>query len=146
MTWVLTKLLVAGLHAFEWVLHLFEQFPVDVVGDQTPTQAVKAGQAAVQVLALLPHRVCHPDRRHLLVRGIWVPRSGLVFKSLHWGQTLQNKKTILSLSPMSIYFCLFKVKLSTIVYPVIFKMSQFLFSHPKYPEFIMNIILKPIMC
>lgn len=43
MTWVLTKLLVAGLHAFERILHLFEQFPVDMVGDQTPTQAIKAG-------------------------------------------------------------------------------------------------------
>lgn len=98
MTWVLTKLLVASLHAFERILHLFQQFPVDMVSDQTPTQAVKAGQAAVQVLALLPHRVCHPDRRYLLVWSIWVPRSGLVFKSLHWGQTLQKKpkKPILS--------------------------------------------------
>lgn len=48
---------------------------------------------------------------------------------------------------MSVYFCLFEVMLSNIVYPVNFKMKQFfLFSHHIYPEFIMNLILYQIVC
>ena len=76
---MLTQVFVAGLHAFEWILHLFEEFPVDVVSDQTPAQPVKAGHAAVQMLTLLPHGVSHPVGRNFLGRGIRVARPSLIF-------------------------------------------------------------------